>query len=87
MYEWHKASWGTGGWLVMGLVMLVTLVIWSVVVVGVVTLVRASSYRGTPPPREPVDSAKVILAERLARGEISPEEYTALVAVLSRDTQ
>ncbi len=84
MYGWPMESWGPGGWFVMGLVMLV---FWVVVVVGVVTLVRVTSHHGTPPPREPVDSAKKILAERLARGEISPEEYTALVTLLSPDTR
>jgi putative membrane protein len=34
------------------------------------------------PPASPVNNAHAILADRLARGEISPDEYRASVAVL-----
>lgn len=81
MYGWNMTPWGSGGWLVMGLVMLT---FWAVVVFGVVALVRVTAHHDRPAPRESVDSARQILRERLARGEISPEEYATRVEVLSR---
>ena len=35
-----------------------------------------------PPPVSPTLNAQAILADRLARGEINPDEYRAAVAVL-----
>jgi putative membrane protein len=62
------------------------------VVVGVVLiivwLVRSSgaghapaSHPGQPAPR--TDTAMAVLRERLARGEITPEEYAAIAKTLS----
>ncbi len=82
MYGWNMTSWGPGGWLVMGVVMLA---FWALIVFGVVALVRLTTHPGTRPPREPADSARAILRERLARGEISPEEYATRLEVLARD--
>lgn len=77
---WHS-GWGGGGMLVMGFGMLV---FWAVVVAGVVWAIRSSRpatpTAGPPAPQEPVPSgglrpAREILDQRLARGEITPEEY------------
>ena len=38
-----------------------------------------------PPPASPTFNAQAILADRLARGEINPDDYRAAVSVL-RDT-
>lgn len=65
--------------------MLIGLVVLVLVIVGIVFLVRAlvrSGRSGNTPPAPPVppvfpndSKALQILDERLARGEISPEEY------------
>lgn len=59
-------------------------VVGAAVVFGVVALVRATTNHATTPPREPADSARAILRERLARGEISPKEYSARAEVFAR---
>jgi putative membrane protein len=60
---------GAGGWLLMGLLMLL---FWAVVIVGVVWLVRG---RGTSPGADPDLAARRTLDERLARGEIDVDRY------------
>jgi putative membrane protein len=42
----------------------------------------AATHVATPPPVSPTLNAQTILADRLARGEISPDDYRAAVAVL-----
>jgi hypothetical protein len=37
---------------------------------------------GPPPPASPTLNAQAILADRLARGEISPDDYRAAITVL-----
>ncbi|HSL74910.1 MAG TPA: SHOCT domain-containing protein [Ilumatobacteraceae bacterium] len=66
----HMGGWD-GGWMwVWGLV------ITALFVVLIVWLVRAVATDGrTPPPRDPADRAREILAERYARGELTTEEY------------
>ncbi len=84
-------GWGHGGgdWFAMGIMMF----FWVLVIVGVVLLivwvVRAASgpgdggYQGRS--REPGrDSALEIARERLARGEIDPEEYERIKNALGR---
>jgi putative membrane protein len=75
-------SWGAGGWVLMALLMLG---FWSVVVFGVIAVIRSlqdnprdRSYPSRPPPTAPPESdAERLLAERFARGEIDAEEFTA----------
>ena len=83
-------SWGAGGWLLMALLMLG---FWSVVVFGVIAVIRslqdnprdrsAPSQAPPPTPRAaaptpaPPSDAERVLAERFARGEIDAEEFTA----------
>jgi putative membrane protein len=65
-------GWGAGGWLMMSLLMLI---FWTLLVAGVIWLVRATR---SPPPRSTAgDDARRILDERFARGEISEDEYQA----------
>ena len=90
MMGWYGGT-GWGGWLVMVLVMLA---FWSVVVVGIVALLR---WTATPQPRrgdEPQPRtgdesrtqsstrAQALLDERLARGDIDEAEYTSRLAAL-----
>jgi putative membrane protein len=74
-----------GGWAVL---MVITMVlIWALLVLAIVWLVRATRtpQPPTPPPGGPVGSAgpEQILAERLARGEIDPEDYRARLTALT----
>lgn len=63
------------------------LAIWGLVALAVVWLIRTT---GSPqPPSEPrpgsvTAGAEQILAERLARGEIEPEDYRASLAAIIR---
>lgn len=74
--DWN-GGWGTGGLLMMGLVMLV---FWGGLAWLVVTLVRrpTSDNREAADPRPPrAPSAKAVLDDRLARGDIDVEDYHA----------
>jgi len=42
----------------------------------------ATTPPSAPPPASPTFNAQAILADRLARGEISPEDYRAAINVL-----
>lgn len=89
MHHWNGA-WGIGNWLLMGFGMLV---LWTLVVGLVVWAVRSTGTRHTGPgwPPAPIGSgvptrqaagrppatARDILDERYARGEIDDEDYRA----------
>lgn len=67
-----------GGWVMMLFGLLLVILFIAAVVTGVVYLVRALSKPrdSTPVPQSPGDgSARRILDERYARGEINEEEY------------
>ena len=69
------AAWG---WGLLG--SLLTLLLWSGLILGIILLVRgglgAGGERAAPPPPRPVeDRALAILRERYARGEIDSAEY------------
>ncbi|GAA2796278.1 hypothetical protein GCM10010441_21880 [Kitasatospora paracochleata] len=67
---------GMSGWGI-GLMTLTVLVFWALLVAGAVALFR--HFARTPPPDGPVDPGRPdpeqLLADRLARGEIEPDEY------------
>ena len=66
-------GWGAAGWIFMSLMMVV---FWVLVILAVVFAVRAmSGDRGRAPADDQVE-ARRILNERLARGELTEEEYT-----------
>lgn len=68
MMGWYHDGIGWGGWLMM---MLAIVAFWGLVVAGIITLFHTD----TPTPqRSPQD----LLDERLARGELTAEEYRAL---------
>jgi len=73
---WHH-SWGAGDWLVMSLMMLI---FWGALVAGAVWLVRNA--------RRPLEhsngTARQILDEKLARGEVTEEEYLRRRDLLTR---
>jgi putative membrane protein len=72
MQGWH-GSWGTGGWLLMAVAMVV---FWGAVAWLVVTLLhRTGSTTGPAAPDMPRVEPLRLLDERYARGEIDEEEY------------
>ena len=71
---WGHHSWGWG-WLTM-------IAWWGVIAVGVVLLVRHFSRGDGVQPGRP--SARAILEERFARGEIDGDEFRDRLAVLER---
>jgi len=65
-------NWGDGGWLGMGVGML----LWLVVIVVVVwLLLRVVTRTDASRPLVPRQTPEEILRERFARGEINEEEY------------
>jgi putative membrane protein len=86
------------GW---GVVMMLGMLgIWALVAVAIVWIIRSTRTPTATPAMPPVSttglsaagsvtaSAEQILAERLARGDIDPEEYkTRLEALTSRGTR
>ncbi len=73
----HDIGWGW--WLVMSIGMVA---FWGLVIYGIVLLVRGQPQppRQEPPEERPED----ILKRRLARGDISPEQYRELQDALAR---
>ncbi|MEU5152545.1 SHOCT domain-containing protein [Streptomyces yangpuensis] len=77
---WYDHGMGGWGWVVMSFGMLL---LTALAVAGVVVLLR-SVVRYPPGPAQPpaAPSAKQVLAERFARGEIDEEEYEQRLTVL-----
>ena len=67
---WHDRGWNAGDWLPMGFLMLF---LWAMLIFGGLWLLTRGRD-GQPPARS---NARQILDDRLARGEIGPEEYRA----------
>ncbi len=68
---WYHFGAGWAGWLLMSLAMVV---FWAVVIALLVWAVVSISRSAVI--KQPPSAAISILQERLARGEISPEEFT-----------
>ena len=79
----HGWGWGWGGWIMMGLLMVV---FWAVVITLVILAVRYfASDRGsvgTSRPGPGPNRAEDLLAERFARGEIDEDEFRQRMALL-----
>jgi putative membrane protein len=73
---WHR-SWGAGDWLVLSLMMLI---FWGVLVAGAVWLVRNARR----PLEHSTTGARQILDEKLARGEVTEDEYLRRRDLLTR---
>ena len=81
-YGWGYQGMGGGWWAFM---MIGMIIFWAILVIGIVALVR--HYRPGPGGavlRDTSDTAISILKERLARGEITEEQYTSLLATLNK---
>jgi uncharacterized membrane protein len=70
-------GWGAGEWLVMSSMMLI---FWGALVFSAVWLVR-NAHR---PLEHPTTTARRILDEKLARGEVTEEEYLRRRDLLTR---
>lgn len=83
MHGWYNQGMGGGWWVLM---MIGMLVFWTVLVIGIVMLVRHYSPRGIAPLSQPrSNSAVEILKERFARGELTEEEYLRRRKLLEGD--
>ncbi len=76
-FGWGSMAWG--GWVVMTLAMVA---FWALVIVGVAKLFRHDRARDSASAPLPPRTGEQVLDERLARGEIDVDEYTARRAVL-----
>ncbi|WP_322748274.1 MULTISPECIES: SHOCT domain-containing protein [unclassified Frankia] len=68
-------GWGWGAWLMMSVM---TVLFWSLIIAGVVALVRyvgGGHAAGHPGTGSGQADAEHVLAERFARGEIDEDEY------------
>ncbi|MGQ0550059.1 MAG: SHOCT domain-containing protein [Armatimonadota bacterium] len=76
--------WSGGGWGWMGGMQLLGFLFWVLVLVGVGFVVTSLVRRdGAAPPAGPGEAPLEILKRRLAKGEITREEYDALKKELS----
>lgn len=77
----HYGSYGWNGW------MLMAMVLWPVLIAaGIWAVVAVTRDRRATPERKPEGSPSDILKERLARGEISQQEYVETATILDNDT-
>jgi putative membrane protein len=80
MFYMHSFGWGW--WLLMSIGMVA---FWALVIYGIVWLARSSQnlqQRDEPPSESPRETLK----RRLARGEISIEEYRELLRTLDEES-
>ncbi|MDQ0028681.1 SHOCT domain-containing protein [Arthrobacter bambusae] len=80
MYGWG-GNIGIGGWIAMGLMMLL---LWGGIGALVIILLRGSHTGGRGFHEPPDDDSERILNERFARGEIDETEFAARRAALRR---
>jgi putative membrane protein len=85
MMFWYGGGWA---WWQAGLMWLVVIAFWAFLIWAVYALVTGIARRGGEPEggRPQTGGARRILDERLARGEIDPEEYRRLRETLDGGT-
>ena len=77
MYGWGNQGWGAGAWVIMVFAMLV---FWTVLVLAILVIVR--HWRAGEHDSRPASTPQDILKERLARGEITEEEFRNRISIL-----
>lgn len=83
MYGWYNQGMGGGWWVLM---MVAMLAFWAILIFAIVALVRHFAPRGAPAPApRTTNKAIEILKERLARGELSEEEFVQRKKLLEGD--
>ena len=75
----HRQSGGHWAWM-----LLIFLILVGLLAAIVVLVVRQSRPSAPAPSQPPTDTAHQILAERLAHGEITPDEYSEQPQALKR---
>lgn len=86
MMWWDGGGWGMAAWMwISGLLTLAGVVILIVLLVRVLSGGIVSGARPSP-PYMPKGNAEQILDERLARGELTADEYRELLKVLRGGT-
>lgn len=85
MMFWYGGTWA---WWQAGLMWLVMIAFWALLVWAVYALITSITRRGREPERgeQQPGSARRILDERLARGEIDDGEYRRLREILDGGT-
>ena len=82
----HNGRWndgmGSGSAWWMALMMLAVLAVVAALIILVFRRGDGPSRRADPSRTPPEQSPQAILAERLARGEIEPEDYSARLSIL-----
>lgn len=78
-------GWGMGGW-TMAFVGLMCVAVWGLLVVALVALLGVSRRAAGPDGRTGAISARELLAQRYARGEIDEEELRRRLAVVDQST-
>jgi putative membrane protein len=76
---------GTGDW-GMTLIVLGTVLLWVLLIAGIAALVSLLGRRNPRPGSDP-GTARRVLADRLAHGEIDDEEYMHQLYVLENNAQ
>jgi putative membrane protein len=82
MYGWHQQGWGPGVWIAMVVGMIL---FWSLVVFGIVVLVRYFGAQQSKTEGSP-DEAERELRTRFARGEIDEDEFKRRLSILRGET-
>lgn len=67
----YGVGWMAAGWITM-------LLVWTLVIVGIVALVRWIGAQGAPSPGGSAGTALEILKRRYASGEITKEQYESM---------
>jgi putative membrane protein len=80
MMFWYGGGWA---WWQAGLMWVGMIAFWALLIWAVYALVKGIARRPEPPGG---DDARSILDQRLARGEISPEEYQRLRGLIDPGT-
>ena len=79
MYGWDHGSWmfgsGAGGWMIFGWLMMI--LVWLIPVLGLFALVKYlfGSQKSSESEKETRNTARDILDEAYARGELTRDEY------------
>ena len=83
MMWWSNGGWGTGTWLTMGLMMVISFA--AVISLGVWAVRAVNTGHRVRPRRRGPGRAEQELAERYARGEIDEAQFTHARSILHAD--
>ena len=84
MHDWNDNgwAWGSGLWILMVIMMVL---FWGGVAWLIISLIRRPAvHQSAVPPSTPQKTPEEVLHERLARGEIEPDDYQRRLELLER---